>query len=134
MTESVQRKRKGNEQKACQNLILRKEKMPLSKDCVSNIVDTQLFQDQTAGVLCRFTVSTDPDLQLKAAGADVISILVRVLQSDTPLAKCRAAISLEQFSQNSGNLSPPVKKKQGFLCFSPSSVRRCRVHRGVCSD
>lgn len=103
-----------------------------SLQTTGDFVKNQLVEN-TAGVLCRFTLPTDPDLQLKAAGADVIPILVRVLQSGTPLAKCRAAISLEQFSQNSGNLSTPVRKKQGFLCFSPSSVRRCRVHRGVCS-
>lgn len=103
-----------------------------SLQITGDFVKNELVEN-TAEVLCRFTLPTDPDLQLKAAGAGVISILVRVLRSGTPLAKYRAAISLAQFSQNSWKLSTPVKKKQAFLCFSPSSVRRCRVHGGVCS-
>lgn len=103
-----------------------------SLQITGDFVKNELVEN-TAEALRRFTIPTDPDLQLKAAGAGVISILVSVLRSGTPLAKYRAAISLAQFSENSGKLSTPVRKKQGFLCFSSSSVRQCRVHRGVCS-
>ncbi|KAH9316920.1 hypothetical protein KI387_018689, partial [Taxus chinensis] len=100
----------------------------------SNAVKNQLVEN-AAGALCRFTIPTDTDLQLKTAGTGVISILVKLLGSGTPLTKRRAAISLTHFSENSGRLSRLIHRRQKFtfLCFSPPPDQPCRVHGGVCS-
>eukprot|EP01018_Ginkgo_biloba_P012827 Gb_00269 [translate_table: standard] len=97
-----------------------------------NTVKNQLVEN-AAGALSRFTIPTDTDLQLKTAQSGVIPILVRLLGSGTPLAKCRAAISLAQFSQNSEKLSRPIRSRRGFMCFSAPPQLQCRVHGGVCS-
>ncbi|GLJ56103.1 hypothetical protein SUGI_1204440 [Cryptomeria japonica] len=99
-----------------------------------NAVKNQLIEN-AAGALCRFTIPTDIDLQIKTAGAGLIPVLVRLLGSGTPLAKRRAAISLAQFSENSGKLSRTIQRRKSFsfVCFSAPPDQPCRVHRGICS-
>lgn len=99
-----------------------------------NAVKNQLIEN-AAGALCRFTIPTDIDLQIKTAGAGLIPVLVRLLGSGTPLTKRRAAISLAQFSENSGKLSRTIQRRKSFpfTCFSAPPEPPCRVHRGICS-
>eukprot|EP00252_Welwitschia_mirabilis_P002974 TRINITY_DN12995_c0_g1_i1.p1 TRINITY_DN12995_c0_g1~~TRINITY_DN12995_c0_g1_i1.p1 ORF type:complete len:1010 (-),score=235.47 TRINITY_DN12995_c0_g1_i1:261-3290(-) len=89
--------------------------------------------ENAVGILCRFTLPSDIELQLKVASYDVIPVLVRILSYGTSLAKSRAASSLAQLSQNSGKLSKRIKSKKKILCFSTAPESRCHVHGGFCS-
>ncbi|KAJ9563636.1 hypothetical protein OSB04_008796 [Centaurea solstitialis] len=93
---------------------------PLSSQLVENI----------AGILTRFTVTSNPKLQLYAAENKVIPVLVKLLSDGPIIAKCRAAMSLAQLSQNSLNLRK--SKTPRWLCVPPSSEAFCEVHNGYC--
>ncbi|XP_068669731.1 U-box domain-containing protein 44-like [Aristolochia californica] len=93
---------------------------------------SQLIEN-SVGVLCRFTVSTNEEWQSKAAEAGIIPLLVQLLESGSPLTKKHAASSLAQFSRNSLRLSRKVEKKRVLWCFSASSEGICPVHMGLCS-
>ncbi|KAI4333022.1 hypothetical protein L6164_017879 [Bauhinia variegata] len=86
--------------------------------------------ENIAGVLIRFTNPSDKKLQLYSAEHGVIPLLVKLLSSGSPIAKCRAATSLAQLSQNS--LSIRKSRKSPWLCFSPSANSYCEVHDGYC--
>ncbi|KAH7298640.1 hypothetical protein KP509_25G052400 [Ceratopteris richardii] len=83
--------------------------------------------------LIRFTLQTDVELQLHTARHGIIPILVNLLSVGTPLIKCRAAMSLQQFSESTVKLSIPVKKSKGLCCFSPLPDAGCVLHGGLCS-
>lgn len=83
--------------------------------------------------LVRFTLPTDIQLQSYAAKHGIIPILVNLLSISTPLIKGRAAMSLQQFSENTPKLSVPIKMSGGWCCFAPPPQPGCPVHRGVCS-
>lgn len=83
-----------------------------------------------AGVLIRFTVPSDKRLQLLAAQNEVIPLLVKLLSSGSMVAKCRAATSLAQLSQNSVSLRK--LKKPRWFCVPPSTTAICEVHDGNC--
>lgn len=89
--------------------------------------------ENTVGAVCRFTVSTNQELQKKAAEAGIIPVLVQWLERGTSLTKKRSAISLAQFSRSSPRLSRSLPKRGGFLCFSAPPETGCPVHRGICS-
>ncbi|KAJ8626394.1 hypothetical protein MRB53_019701 [Persea americana] len=89
--------------------------------------------ENASGALCRFTLSTNPEWQKRAAEAGIIPVLIQLLASGTALAKKHAAISLAQFSDSSFKLSRPVEKRRRFLCFSTPPEPGCPVHLGVCS-
>ncbi|XP_068649959.1 U-box domain-containing protein 44-like isoform X2 [Aristolochia californica] len=93
---------------------------------------SQLIEN-AVGALCRFTVSTNPEWQRKAAEAGTIPLLVQLLESGSPMTKKHAACSLAQLSCNSLSLSRKVVKHRVFLCFSASSEGICPVHMGLCS-
>ncbi|RWV84877.1 hypothetical protein BHE74_00026021 [Ensete ventricosum] len=84
-------------------------------------------------VLCRFTMSTNPECQKIAAQSGLIPLLVQLLGSGTPAAKRYAATLLCQFSESSLSLSRLVQRHGGFWCFAPPPEIRCPVHNGVCS-
>uniref|UniRef100_A0A6P3ZRR3 U-box domain-containing protein 43-like isoform X1 n=1 Tax=Ziziphus jujuba TaxID=326968 RepID=A0A6P3ZRR3_ZIZJJ len=90
---------------------------------------TGLLAESIAGVLIRFTNPLDKKLQLYSAEQGVIPLLVKLLSSESPVAKCRAATSLAQLSQNSLNLRKARTSR--WLCV-PSTEAFCDVHDGYC--
>lgn len=93
--------------------------------------NNQLIEN-AVGALCHFTVPTNKKSQKKAAEADVIPLLVQLLESGTSLTKRRAAISLSQLSESSNDLSRPIPKRQVFWCFRALPDAGCPVHQGIC--
>ncbi|KAH7431623.1 hypothetical protein KP509_08G057000 [Ceratopteris richardii] len=89
--------------------------------------------ESAVGVLLRFTVSSNLQLQKKVVSCGVIPLLLDVLKWGTPLAKCRAIISLGQLSESTWKQTCRVKKVTSFWCISPQVVDVCRVHGGVCT-
>ncbi|KAJ9563439.1 hypothetical protein OSB04_008599 [Centaurea solstitialis] len=92
-------------------------------------LSSQLFEN-IAGILTRSTVTSNPKLQLYAAKNKVIPVLVKLLSEGPIIAKCRAATSLAQLSQNS--LSLRKSKTPRWLCVPPSSEAFCEVHNSYC--
>ncbi|KAF8398286.1 hypothetical protein HHK36_017213 [Tetracentron sinense] len=86
--------------------------------------------ESIAGVLIRFTVPSDKKLQQFSAEQGVIHLLVKLLSTGSPIAKCRAATSLAQLSQNS--LSLRKSRTSRWLCVPPSADAFCEVHDGYC--
>ncbi|KAK9051349.1 hypothetical protein SSX86_027976 [Deinandra increscens subsp. villosa] len=93
---------------------------PLSSQLIENI----------AGVLIRFTITSNAKLQLYAGENRVIPALVKILLDGPIIAKCRAATSLAQLSKNCLNLRK--SKKSTWLCVSTSKEAFCEVHNGYC--
>ena len=88
------------------------------------------LEESIAGVLIRFTIPSDKKLQLLSAELGVIPILLKLLASESSVAKCRAAISLTQLSQNSVALRK--SRKSRWTCMPPSADTFCQVHDGYC--
>ncbi|XP_059651955.1 U-box domain-containing protein 44-like [Cornus florida] len=88
------------------------------------------LNESIAGVLIRFTVPTDKKLQQFSAEHGVIPLLVKLLSIGSPVAKCRAAASLAQLSQNS--LSLRKSRTSRWMCVPPSVEAFCEVHDGYC--
>jgi vacuolar protein 8 len=88
------------------------------------------LEESIAGVLIRFTIPSDKKLQLLSAELGVIPILLKLLASESSVAKCRAAISLAQLSQNSVALRK--SRKSRWTCMPPSADTFCQVHDGYC--
>lgn len=89
--------------------------------------------ENAVGALCHFTVPTNRQSQQKAAEADIIPLLVQLLESGTSLTKRRAAISLSQLSESSSALCRPIPKHRLFWCFSALPEAGCPVHQGICA-
>ncbi|KAF6155371.1 hypothetical protein GIB67_019897 [Kingdonia uniflora] len=86
--------------------------------------------ENVVGVLIRFTLPTDKRLQKFSVEQGVVSCLVKILSSGSPVAKSRAATNLAQLSQSSFSLSKP--KTSRWLCAFPC-CELCEVHDGNCS-
>ncbi|XP_042515000.1 U-box domain-containing protein 44-like isoform X2 [Macadamia integrifolia] len=86
--------------------------------------------ESSAAILIWFTVPSDKKLQQLAAEHGVIPCLVKLLSTGSPTAKCRAATSLAQLSQNTLYLSKSRASK--WLCIPPSVDAFCEVHDGYC--
>ena len=91
---------------------------------------TRWLEESVAGVLIRFTNPSDKKLQLLSAEHGVIPLLLKLLSSGSPVAKCRAATSLAQLSQNT--LSLRKSRKSRWLCVPPSADAYCEVHDAYC--
>ncbi|XP_044488117.1 U-box domain-containing protein 44-like isoform X2 [Mangifera indica] len=91
---------------------------------------TQWLAESVAGVLVRFTVSSDKKLQQFSVEHGVIPLLVKLLSSGSVIARSRAASALAQLSQNS--LSLRKSKTSRWLCVPPSADAFCEVHDGYC--
>ncbi|KAH1130214.1 hypothetical protein J1N35_001592 [Gossypium stocksii] len=89
--------------------------------------------ESAVGAICRFTAPTNLEWQKRAAEADVIPMLVQLLDSGTTLTKYHAATSLSRFSWSSLQLSRTIPKKKGFWCLSAPPETACPVHGGICS-
>ena len=77
--------------------------------------------ESAAGVLIRFTNPSDKKLQLLSAEQGVIPLLLKLLSSESPVAKCRAATSLAQLSQNTLSLRKSRNsRKSMWSCVPPS--------------
>ncbi|KAK7243399.1 hypothetical protein RIF29_38194 [Crotalaria pallida] len=96
----------------------------------SNSPTSTSLAESVAGVIIRFTNSTDKKLQLYSAEHGVCPLLVKLLSSGSPMTKSRAAVSLAQLSKNS--LSLRKSRKSSWLCVSPSTDAYCEVHDGYC--
>ncbi|KAA8537310.1 hypothetical protein F0562_027003 [Nyssa sinensis] len=91
---------------------------------------TEWLTQSIAGILIRFTVPSDKKLQQISAEQGVISLLLKLFSNGSLVAKCRAATSLAQLSQNSFSLRK--SRTSRWLC-APSSVDAfCEVHDGYC--
>lgn len=112
--------------------------LPIIFEILKRSVNTVLIKKEllecTAGVLLRFTLPSDLPLQLLTAEYDVVNVLLQLLNSGTPLTKCRAATSLGQLSESTSKLSCPVGKKACLCCFSPLQEESCKIHGGFCSS
>lgn len=90
-----------------------------------------------AGALLRFTSPENANvamLQQKTADLDAIPKLVTLLQSGTPLARCKAATALGHFSLSSERLASKDRVSQScFFWCKPSPRLGCRIHGGSCS-
>ncbi|KAL4557203.1 hypothetical protein LXL04_035375 [Taraxacum kok-saghyz] len=94
----------------------------------------EIMIESASGALCRFTVSSNPDLQKKVAETGIITTLVHLLDSGTPLTKQNVAVSLRQFSESSRSLTRPVEPKSSlFTCCLASPEPGCTVHSGICT-
>lgn len=89
--------------------------------------------ENAAGAVRRFTDPARVEWQKKAAEADIIPILVRLLDYGTSLTKKYSAVSLCRFSEGSLRLSLSVPKRKGFWCISAPPDINCPVHGGICS-
>ncbi|KAJ1428164.1 Armadillo-type fold [Sesbania bispinosa] len=88
------------------------------------------IMESIAGIIIRFTRSSDKKLQRLSAEHGVIPLLVKLLSSGSTITKFRAATSLAQLSQNSVSLKR--SKKSRWLCVPPSMDAYCEVHDGYC--
>ncbi|KAF7851168.1 hypothetical protein BT93_L4393 [Corymbia citriodora subsp. variegata] len=89
--------------------------------------------ENAVGAIYRFTVSTNQEMQKRAAKEGLIPLLVQLLNFGTSLTKRRASLCLAQFSCSSSQLSRTIPKRRGFLCFSSPMEFCCSVHGGICS-
>ncbi|KAK3028933.1 hypothetical protein RJ639_039531 [Escallonia herrerae] len=103
----------------------------MSSSQVSSAPTTAWLAESIAGIFIRFTVPTDKKLQIFSAENGIIQVLVKLLSDGSSVAKCRAATSLAQLSQNSLSLSK--SRKSRWLCVPPSAEGFCEVHEGYCS-
>ncbi|WCJ39033.1 U-box domain-containing protein 43 [Euphorbia peplus] len=92
---------------------------------------TSKLTDSIAGTFIRFTVPADKKLQLHSAELGIIPLLVKLLSSESSLAKSRAATSLAQLSQNTLTLSK--SRKSRWTCITPSNAASCEVHGSSCT-
>ncbi|KAL8137336.1 hypothetical protein V2J09_003337 [Rumex salicifolius] len=100
--------------------------------CLSSTATVSRMAESVASILIRFTVSTDQKLQLYALDLGVVPLLVKLLSSGTIIAKCRAATSLAQLSQNSHTLRRSTVSR--WVCIPPSKDAYCEVHGLSCSS
>jgi hypothetical protein len=96
------------------------------------------LQESAAGALLRFTSPENPnyiELQEKTADLEAIPRLVQLLQTGTPLAKCKAATALGHFSMSSERLASNDRVPQScFLwCSRSTAPAACSVHGGPCT-
>ncbi|XP_058004080.1 U-box domain-containing protein 44 [Hevea brasiliensis] len=91
---------------------------------------TSWLMENIAGIFIHFTVPSDKKLQLLSAELGVIPLLVKLLSSGSLVAKCRAATSLAQLSQNS--LALRKSRKSRWTCMPHSAEAFCEVHDGYC--
>lgn len=91
---------------------------------------TPWLVESVAGILIRFTDPSDKKLQQYSVEHGVIRLLVKLLSSESVVAKSSASFSLAQLSQNS--LSLRKSKISKWLCVPPSADAFCEVHDGYC--
>ncbi|KAK9169827.1 hypothetical protein Syun_001967 [Stephania yunnanensis] len=102
----------------------------LGSSTINSTTTSNLLVENITGVLIRFTLPWDKKLQQLSAEHGVISQLVKVLSTGSPIAMSRAATSLAQLSQNSLSLSK--SRPSRWLCAAPANSH-CEVHGGHCS-
>uniref|UniRef100_A0A2P2J8R3 U-box domain-containing protein 44-like n=1 Tax=Rhizophora mucronata TaxID=61149 RepID=A0A2P2J8R3_RHIMU len=99
---------------------------------ISNLTPTSTWlAESVSGVFIHFTVPSDRKLQLLSAELGVITLLVKLLSIGSPLAKCRAATSLAQLSQNT--IALKRSRRTSWACMPASAETFCRVHDGYCT-
>ncbi|KAL5543690.1 hypothetical protein UlMin_007474 [Ulmus minor] len=102
----------------------------LGSNSASSTPESRWLAESIAGAFVRFTNPADKKLQLYSAEQGVIHLLVKLLSSESSVAKCKAATSLAQLSQNS--LSLRKSRSSRWFCVPPSSDAFCEVHDGYC--
>ncbi|KAF5742441.1 hypothetical protein HS088_TW09G00489 [Tripterygium wilfordii] len=120
--------------KKATDVLKREILLPILSSIINSSTETAaatmcLLQENVAGVLTRFTDSSDKKLQLLSVELGVIPLLVKLLSIGSVVTKSRAAISLAQLSQSS--LSLRKSRKSRWLCIPPADAF-CEVHDGYC--
>ncbi|KAF4347665.1 hypothetical protein G4B88_011082 [Cannabis sativa] len=103
----------------------------MTSNPATKTLDTQHLEESVSSLLVRFTNPFDKKLQLYSAQHGVIPLLVKLLSSESSIAKHNAATSLAQLSQNSLSLRKP--KAPRWFCTPPSASAYCEVHEGFCA-
>ncbi|KAK9075242.1 hypothetical protein SSX86_003563 [Deinandra increscens subsp. villosa] len=94
----------------------------------------EIMVESASGALCRFTISSNQELQKKVAETGVIPVIISLLDSGSGLTKKNIAVSLGQFSESSNSLTRPVEQKSSlFACCFGSPDMGCAVHSGICT-
>lgn len=88
------------------------------------------LQESAAAIFIKFTLPSDKKVQLSAIEVGVIPVLVKLLSNGSSVAKCRAAISLAQLSQNTTSLRRPRNRR---WCVPSPTVALCEVHDRSCT-
>ena len=88
------------------------------------------LQESAAAIFIKFTLPSDKKVQLSAIEVGVIPILVKLLSNGSNVAKCRAAISLAQLSQNANSLRRP---RNTWWCVLSPTDALCEVHDRFCT-
>ncbi|EEF49587.1 conserved hypothetical protein [Ricinus communis] len=96
----------------------------------SSAPTTSWLMERVSDIFIRFTVPSDKKLQLFSAELGMIPLLVKLLSIGSLGAKCRAATSLAQLSQNS--LALRKSRKTRWTCMPSSGDAFCEVHDGYC--
>lgn len=91
---------------------------------------TSWLMENIAGLFIHFTAPSDKKLQRLSAELGVIPLLVKLLSTGSLVAKCRAATSLAQLSQNS--LALRKSRKSRWTCIPRSAEVFCEVHDCYC--
>ncbi|MCD7449727.1 hypothetical protein HAX54_001294 [Datura stramonium] len=117
------------------DMFMRANLVPILVSILTSSTPTtpHLLAENVAAVLIRFTLPSDKKLQHFSAENGVINVLVKLLRCGSIVAKCRAATSLAQLSQNSVALRKS-RKSRWFSCGPPHPTDAfCQVHDGHCS-
>ncbi|CAN4106565.1 unnamed protein product [Withania somnifera] len=117
------------------DMFMRANLVPILVSILTSTTPTapHLLAENVAAVLIRFTLPSDKKLQHLSAENGVINVLVKLLTCGSIVAKCRAATSLAQLSQNSLALKKSRKSKW-LSCAPPHPTDAfCLVHDGYCS-
>jgi vacuolar protein 8 len=124
--------------KKATDILKRENLLPILISIISSSVATSTptkcwLVESVAGVLIRFTNPSDKKLQLLSAEHGVIPLLLKLLSSESPVAKYRAATSLAQLSQNTLSLRKSRKSRNSmWSCVPHSGDAYCEVHDGYC--
>lgn len=102
----------------------------VTSSTITKTRSTPWIAESVAGILIRFTAPSDKKLQQYSVDHGVIPLLVKLLSSESVVAKSSASTSLAQLSQNSVSLRK--SKKSRWLCVPPSADAFCEVHDGYC--
>ncbi|KAF2322478.1 hypothetical protein GH714_017246 [Hevea brasiliensis] len=102
----------------------------LSNLPISNKKATYVLKKSNLLPILISIVSSSESTSTPSTKLGMIPLLVKLLSSGSLVAKCRAATSLAQLSQNS--LALRKSRKSRWTCIPHSAEAFCRVHDGYC--
>ncbi|KAK9682510.1 hypothetical protein RND81_10G079100 [Saponaria officinalis] len=89
------------------------------------------LDEYVAGIIIRFTVSSEKKLQLYSIDVGVVPILVKLLSNGSVDAKSKAAVSLTQLSQSFASRRRPRNSR--WVCVPSPIESICDVHNRYCN-